>query len=256
MVRYGQLSSNVTVVQAIVGVSADGDFGPGTLAAVKSFQSSQGLDADGVVGAKTWSRLLSQVQVGSAGRVVVAVQLKLGISADGQFGPATNNAVRSFQSSKGLTADGIVGGTTWGALLGAGGASGTNPRNYTNGHLPDSVLSWVGFGNWRLATYCIADFTAMNVGYVGYFGHNIPISSPVSAYRTYDQQVELWNDYQNGTGSLAAYPGTSNHGWGLAVDIGVGGYGTSAYNWLANNAGRWGFRNDVSGEPWHWGYQR
>jgi hypothetical protein len=40
-----------------------------------------------------------------------------------------------------------------------------------------------------------------------------------SSYRTYDQQVELYRAYLNGTGNLAAKPGTSNHGWGLAVDV-------------------------------------
>lgn len=46
----------------------------------------------------------------------------------------------------------------------------------------------------------------------------IPTGSK-SSYRTYEQQVELYNAYLNGTGNLAAVPGTSNHGWGLAVDV-------------------------------------
>ena len=36
----------------------DGDYGSGTLAAVKAFQKAKGLTADGVVGAKTWRALL------------------------------------------------------------------------------------------------------------------------------------------------------------------------------------------------------
>ena len=37
---------------------ADGDFGSGTLAAVKKYQKAKGLTADGIVGAKTWTSLL------------------------------------------------------------------------------------------------------------------------------------------------------------------------------------------------------
>lgn len=47
---------------------------------------------------------------------VRAVQRKLGLAADGVFGPGTRNAVKAFQSSQGLTADGIVGPSTLAAL--------------------------------------------------------------------------------------------------------------------------------------------
>lgn len=37
---------------------ADGDFGPGTKAAVVKYQGKKGLNADGIVGPKTWAKLL------------------------------------------------------------------------------------------------------------------------------------------------------------------------------------------------------
>jgi|GEM_PF-2073217 len=261
VLRQGSTGTSVKVLQAVINVGVDGVFGPATQAGVVAFQRSKGLVADGIVGAKTWGALLSQVQQGSTGAAVRGVQARFGLSRDGIFGPATHAAVVSFQKSKGLTADGIVGPATWGAILGAsGGASGGDPRRlYSNGRLPGSALTWVGFGRstWRMSNYCINDFKRLNSAFRGRFGINLPITpSDSTTYRTYDQQVYYWNLYQSGQGAKAARPGTSNHGWGLAADISVGGYGSTQYNWLNANAPGYGFNDTVSGESWHWEYQR
>jgi peptidoglycan hydrolase-like protein with peptidoglycan-binding domain len=53
---------------------------------------------------------------GDRGRAVRRLQRRLGIAADGVFGPQTDGAVRRFQRRNGLTADGIVGPMTRGKL--------------------------------------------------------------------------------------------------------------------------------------------
>ena len=59
------------------------------------------------------------IRQGSRGPLVAEVQEKLDISpADGIFGPGTAKIVKHWQSSNGLTADGIVGPKTLGKLLG------------------------------------------------------------------------------------------------------------------------------------------
>jgi peptidoglycan hydrolase-like protein with peptidoglycan-binding domain len=55
---------------------------------------------------------------GSTGDAVKQMQRKLGIAADGDFGPGTEAAVRRWQTANGLTADGIVGPKTLAVLMG------------------------------------------------------------------------------------------------------------------------------------------
>jgi putative chitinase len=51
--KKGSKGELVKKMQAVLGLSADGDFGPGTEAALKKWQASKGLTADGVAGPKT-----------------------------------------------------------------------------------------------------------------------------------------------------------------------------------------------------------
>jgi hypothetical protein len=55
---------------------------------------------------------------GAKGDPVKTIQAKLGVDADGNFGPGTEAAVRAFQRGKGLVPDGIVGPGTWKAIDG------------------------------------------------------------------------------------------------------------------------------------------
>ncbi len=55
---------------------------------------------------------------GSTGVLVKMLQQKLGIVADGFFGPGTESEVRAFQRSRKLVPDGIVGPNTWPLLDG------------------------------------------------------------------------------------------------------------------------------------------
>lgn len=61
------------------------------------------------------------VRRGARGESVKILQRELKIAVDGVFGPATEAAVKEFQTSKGMEADGIVGFYTWQALLGEAG---------------------------------------------------------------------------------------------------------------------------------------
>jgi hypothetical protein len=69
------------------------------------------------------------------------------------------------------------------------------------------------------------------------------------SYRTLAKQTEKYAAWKNGSGNLAAFPGTSNHGWAVAVDL--TNLSPTILAWLNTNARRFGYVFDVPGEPWH-----
>ena len=136
------LNTLAQYTSSIPSVTVDGVFGSGTAAAVRAFQRKYGLTVDGVVGQRTWTELYDQfrsiqsdngtpnaypgtpLREGSAGQNVRLVQFWLkiartvytnleSVTVDGKFGAGTASAVRRFQRYFGLTADGVVGQTTW-----------------------------------------------------------------------------------------------------------------------------------------------
>lgn len=114
-------------------LTADGIFGTKSENAVKEFQLKNSMNMDGKVGANTWNVLYTKytakhglnvpypgvaLRTGNEGGTVRLVQQKLNslgekISTDGKFGSATAAAVQRYQRRNGLTADGIVGKSTW-----------------------------------------------------------------------------------------------------------------------------------------------
>lgn len=100
----------------------------------------------------------------------------------------------------------------------------------------------------------VGGLTELNEAYAAEFGVNLTINS---SYRTYAQQEALYDP----SSKTAAPPGCSNHGTGLAIDIGGGvqTFGSAQYEWLKANAEAYGWVHppfaEPSGrnpEPWHW----
>jgi cell wall-associated NlpC family hydrolase len=127
---------------------------------------------------------------------------------------------------------------------------------YPNGLIPPSAMCAVGAGSHQLRCDAAAAYRALSSAYAGAFGGPICITD---SYRTYASQVTLYGQKP----ALAAVPGTSNHGWGLAVDLcgGIERFGTPQYAWMVANAGRFGFLHPTWAdpgngreEPWHWEY--
>ena len=89
---------------------------------------------------------------GSSGEDVKKLQQKLGITADGSFGPGTEKAVKQWQSANGLTADGIVGDGTWSKMFPITQGQNVSESVFDTsvfkldklkGHIPDSVIAQI-----------------------------------------------------------------------------------------------------------------
>ena len=116
ILKKGLKGAPVKRLQEKLGVTADGDFGPGTEKALKEFQKTKGLAVDGIAGPDTFTAIglpeLVLLRRGLKGAQVKKLQEALGIAADGSFGPATEKAVLEFQIRNGLAVDGLAGPTT------------------------------------------------------------------------------------------------------------------------------------------------
>jgi putative chitinase len=83
---------------------------------------------------------------------VKQLQIKLGIEPVGNFGPKTEEVVKTWQAKNGLTADGIVGPTTWNKIMEVTPASTPTPvaipsssfkLDKLKGHIPDAVIAQI-----------------------------------------------------------------------------------------------------------------
>ncbi len=146
-----------------------------------------------------------------------------------------------------------------------------------NTYTPDTLVSipttyaWGDVGSKKVTEDTYNAF--LNLWQAGYAeGYYFMVSS---AYRTYDYQEEVYNNYKNSQGQnyadkIAARPGYSEHQTGYALDIFEKSttqkdfYNTESYEWLKNNAYKYGFilrypenLEDITGytfESWHYRY--
>ncbi len=120
---------------------------------------------------------------------------------------------------------------------------------YGNGTIPTTALDEVGATGQYLWGPAAQQLERM-IGDAGADGVSIGITD---GYRTYDAQVRLAQDkglYSQG--GLAAVPGTSEHGWGMAADLSLD---SAALAWLRTHGAAYGFEESTPREPWHWSYR-
>ena len=136
-------------------------------------------------------------------------------------------------------------------------------QDLENGKLPSSVLKKSKHSNAKFLVDVVDDYDRLHDAFKARFGKDLVLTDH---YRPYSVQVSLKSEKP----TLAARPGTSNHGWGLAFDFdhrdatygisgGKEGFRSNVYAWLKQNAPTYNFHNPSwaqeggsgSDEPWH-----
>nr|WP_195969139.1 M15 family metallopeptidase [Cellulomonas hominis] len=133
----------------------------------------------------------------------------------------------------------------------------TSLEGYANGRIPSSALCGLDFApGQELRCDAAEALEQLNVAFTQAFGTALVITD---SYRSYSQQVAC----RAQKGSLCATPGTSNHGGGVAVDLGGNAYtfGTDQHDWMLAHAEEYGWTlpawarsTGSKPEPWHWEY--
>jgi hypothetical protein len=188
---------------------------------------------------------LAAVRSGAAVRGGTATATATGTQAAGSFASTYAEALTSVSPSSLALPSSTVG--TGGHRLNANGVP-TDLAAYGNGKIPATALAPVGNTGHKLWAPAANSLTAL-IADAKRAGVTIGITD---SYRPYAEQVDLAKRkglYSQG--GLAAKPGTSDHGWGLAVDLDLD---SKAQAWMRTNAGRYGFVEDTPREPWHWAY--
>ncbi|TDC69923.1 hypothetical protein E1200_06950 [Actinomadura sp. GC306] len=124
---------------------------------------------------------------------------------------------------------------------------------YPNGRIPvDQLCKLPQDGEYLRADAAVA-FYKLNVAYHERFGKQMCVRS---SYRGYNKQKEL---YQRMPAGMAARPGNSKHGIGIAVDLcdGVQRASSPQFKWLEDNSEKYGWIHPKWAysspyEPWHW----
>lgn len=124
--KQGSSGDIVKVAQYLTGYAeigqATGKYDANFVAFMCTWQREHGLSPDGIIGKNTWTKLAEVMPVCSTSKnrkstQTNALQILLGVDADGIFGNKTKAAVAAYQSANGLTADGIVGKNSWSTLI-------------------------------------------------------------------------------------------------------------------------------------------
>lgn len=163
-IKFGDTGNTVKVAQYLILFcaigEATGNFDANFDNYVKTYQSEHNLEADGIIGKKTWAAILNELPTCSTSKqrtsvYTCAIQIMLNnLIVDGIYGNNTKKAVAAYQSAVGLVADGICGPKTWAKLI-AGETDTTSDKQVTTGNkvLNNCVKYLQWDSKWKTVKY-------------------------------------------------------------------------------------------------------
>ena len=187
-------------------------------------------------------------QIGDQGSEVAEIQGQLAsigydVYADGDFGPATAEAVKSFQSSQGLEADGLIGPATYRALMGREIPQVTRGSNAIARRIVSSSMAYIGvpyvFGGTSPGGFDCSGYVRYVFAQAGIYlprtaDAQYEMGTPISTGELRPGDLVFFSTYDYGASHVGIYLGDGNFinassSRGVAIDSLYSGYWGSCY---------------------------
>lgn len=181
-------------------------------------------------------------------------QLAVARSSRGTVRKGVGSTGRTIRSSNNRSKPRPPRPPAWLRQCGARGSD--NAKSHSNGDVPAGELCRLPVSGHLLHPDAARGWWRLNQNFTRRFDRGICVTD---SYRSYEAQSAVYGAKPG----LAAVPGTSNHGWGVALDLcgGIESFSSSQHRWIAEHGVKYGWVNpswaQAGGsrpEPWHWEY--
>lgn len=190
----------------------------------------------------------SVIRIGDQGSDVAEIQGQLAslgydVAADGDFGPATAEAIKSFQSDRGLDADGLVGPSTYSALMGRSMPEVSRGSNYISRRVVANSMNYIGvpyvFGGTSPSGFDCSGYVRYVFANAGIYlprtaDAQYEVGMPISSSELVPGDLVFFSTYEYGPSHVGIYLGDGNFinassSRGVAIDSLYSGYWGSCY---------------------------
>ena len=163
-------------------------------------------------------------RIGDQGSDVAEIQGELAsmgydVTADGDFGPATAEAVKAFQRSQGIEADGCVGPATYSALLGKGMPEISRGSNYISRRVTQTAMQYMGVpyvfggttpGGFDCSGYVRYVFAQAGISLPRMADEQYEAGLPISTSELVPGDLVFFSTYTYGASHVGIYIGDGN----------------------------------------------